>query len=435
MARYEYSSFGELLRCEGSYARDNPFRFSTKFTDDESGLVYYGARYYSPSLGRFINRDPIEEKGGLNLYGFAGNDGVNGVDVHGMFLKKLFKSIGKVFKAIGRAISTIWDKVIKPFGGIALQIGFTLVGMPWVGAALGTAWDMAFNGLTWDKALVGFAVGGIVGKALGPLARKLGPILGGALIGGTTGGIMSGIYGGNIGAGILMGAAMGGLVGGTLQAAQGSRLQAKLGEWTAPLRGLENAINRGLAQARGWLFGSRKTSVELGELKFIEFLDDTPAPRRGDIIDMVEATDGLLVRKYSPTYGSKVPFNRNTVHHAETFQSVVTKVNAELRRNPELARQVLSPEEIAAIQDEPWLAKVHYGNAVERLVAQEIRASPSLRRLFEHLGGPNRPDFRGIGDAQGLYFDITTTKQVIPHFKRPYGDNLIVTPYEPIFDW
>jgi len=37
----------------------------------------HGSRYYSPSLGRFINRDPIEEAGGLNLYGFCGNDGVN----------------------------------------------------------------------------------------------------------------------------------------------------------------------------------------------------------------------------------------------------------------------------------------------------------------------------------------------------------------------
>jgi hypothetical protein len=45
---------------------------------------YYGNRYYSPSLGRFINKDPIEEAGGLNLYGFCGNDGVNGVDALGM---------------------------------------------------------------------------------------------------------------------------------------------------------------------------------------------------------------------------------------------------------------------------------------------------------------------------------------------------------------
>ncbi len=42
-----------------------------------------GLRYYSPSLGRFINKDPIEEAGGLNLYGFCGNSSVSGYDING----------------------------------------------------------------------------------------------------------------------------------------------------------------------------------------------------------------------------------------------------------------------------------------------------------------------------------------------------------------
>jgi hypothetical protein len=50
----------------------------------ETGLVYYGLRYYSPTLGRFINKDPIEEQGGLNLYGFCANNGVNCWDYLGM---------------------------------------------------------------------------------------------------------------------------------------------------------------------------------------------------------------------------------------------------------------------------------------------------------------------------------------------------------------
>ena len=83
VAKYEYSPFGELLRCSGTYAQTNPFRFSTKYIDDETGLVYYGARYYAPTLGRFVNQDPIEEAGGLNLYGFCENDALNTVDVLG----------------------------------------------------------------------------------------------------------------------------------------------------------------------------------------------------------------------------------------------------------------------------------------------------------------------------------------------------------------
>lgn len=83
-AAYEYDAFGNTLRATGSYAGSNLFRFSTKFTDTETCLVYYGLRYYSPTLGRFINKDPIEEQGGLNLYGFVGNDGVNRWDYLGM---------------------------------------------------------------------------------------------------------------------------------------------------------------------------------------------------------------------------------------------------------------------------------------------------------------------------------------------------------------
>jgi len=83
-AAYEYDPFGNLLRSEGAYAASNTFRFSTKFADVETGLVYYGLRYYSPTLGRFINKDPIEEQGGLNLYAFVRNNSINRWDYLGM---------------------------------------------------------------------------------------------------------------------------------------------------------------------------------------------------------------------------------------------------------------------------------------------------------------------------------------------------------------
>ncbi len=84
-AAYEYDPFGNLLRCENAYAASNSFRFSTKFADAETGLVYYGLRYYSPTLGRFVNKDPIEEKGGLNLYAFVGNNAANRWDMLGQY--------------------------------------------------------------------------------------------------------------------------------------------------------------------------------------------------------------------------------------------------------------------------------------------------------------------------------------------------------------
>ena len=83
-AHYEYDPFGNLNYSSGSYANQNPFKFSTKYHDDETGLVYYGYRYYSPDLGRWINRDPIEEEGGLNLYGFVANDPIDLFDRLGL---------------------------------------------------------------------------------------------------------------------------------------------------------------------------------------------------------------------------------------------------------------------------------------------------------------------------------------------------------------
>ena len=49
-ANDNYTAFGEPLRVTGGMVRNNPFRFSTKYADDESDLLYYDYRYYKPSL-------------------------------------------------------------------------------------------------------------------------------------------------------------------------------------------------------------------------------------------------------------------------------------------------------------------------------------------------------------------------------------------------
>ena len=68
-AHYEYDPFGNTLVASGSEAGSNPFRFSTKYFDTETGLYYYGYRYYSPELGRWISRDPIGEQGAILFLG------------------------------------------------------------------------------------------------------------------------------------------------------------------------------------------------------------------------------------------------------------------------------------------------------------------------------------------------------------------------------
>ena len=79
---YEYDPFGQLV-TEPSLP-ENRFRFSTKPQDAESGFYYYGFRYYDPVTGRWPSGDPIEEQGGINLYAFVGNDGVNEFDRLGL---------------------------------------------------------------------------------------------------------------------------------------------------------------------------------------------------------------------------------------------------------------------------------------------------------------------------------------------------------------
>jgi hypothetical protein len=80
-ANFEYDAFGREVRANGttvatastppglaagtSYADALPFHFCSKFTDPETGLNYYGYRYYDPKDGRWPSRDPIEERGGL----------------------------------------------------------------------------------------------------------------------------------------------------------------------------------------------------------------------------------------------------------------------------------------------------------------------------------------------------------------------------------
>jgi len=81
VATFEYGPYGELILLDAADPSTGglllvdpsalcPFLHSTKYLDSETGLYYYGYRYYSPSLGRWLSRDPLAETAGLNLYAF-----------------------------------------------------------------------------------------------------------------------------------------------------------------------------------------------------------------------------------------------------------------------------------------------------------------------------------------------------------------------------
>jgi len=77
--RYRYSAFGEENISEALC----PWRFSSKRTD-ETRLVYYGRRYYSPLHGCWLTPDPQGLSAEINLYAFLSNDPLIKLDLYGL---------------------------------------------------------------------------------------------------------------------------------------------------------------------------------------------------------------------------------------------------------------------------------------------------------------------------------------------------------------
>ena len=112
-ASYAYDPYGRTLGTPGgSLAAVNTYQFSSKELMAASGLYYYGYRFYDPVVQRWINRDPIQEVGGINLGDFVYNNPVNYLDGDG--LTPVGAGIGA---AIGAGIGGIvvgnigWERV------------------------------------------------------------------------------------------------------------------------------------------------------------------------------------------------------------------------------------------------------------------------------------------------------------------------------------
>jgi RHS repeat-associated protein len=73
-------------------------QFSTKPYDEGTGLSYYDYRFYAPTIGRWMTRDPLGEGGGINLYGFVGNNPMNLVDPFGLAPGDCFPTMDETAK-------------------------------------------------------------------------------------------------------------------------------------------------------------------------------------------------------------------------------------------------------------------------------------------------------------------------------------------------
>ena len=98
LRKIDYDAFGNEVMVENyaapaTIAKLPEFGFSTKIKDAETGLSYYGYRYYDPKMGRWPSRGPIQEEGGVNLYGFVGNDSILNTDFIGLKTQKVYSYI------------------------------------------------------------------------------------------------------------------------------------------------------------------------------------------------------------------------------------------------------------------------------------------------------------------------------------------------------
>jgi RHS repeat-associated protein len=158
---YEYKPYGEIF-TERIYDADSEtpnFFYTGKRLDKETGLYYYGARYYDPALGKFITPDTIipqpSNPQSLNRYSYTDNNPINYTDPTGHFKWKWSNFLKA---AAGVCLGVVATMVLGP-GGLAL-VGSTMAAM--IGGAVGGALTGGLQG-GWKGALIGAAMGGALG--------------------------------------------------------------------------------------------------------------------------------------------------------------------------------------------------------------------------------------------------------------------------------
>ena len=145
VATYRYDPWGNLIATGGSNpALLNPFRFTGREWDAESGLYYYRARYYDPQIGRFLSQDPLHlVTAGAHGYAYASNNPLRYVDPSGLMerdWRRFWQAVGGVAVGAGTALLIIGTAPVSVPGlivGAAAVAGGTVAGGV---SAIGVEW-------------------------------------------------------------------------------------------------------------------------------------------------------------------------------------------------------------------------------------------------------------------------------------------------------
>jgi RHS repeat-associated protein len=112
---YGYDAFGNVTATGGV---SQPFMFTGREYDSETGMYFYRARYYDPAVGRFVTKDPIGFAGGdVNLYTYIQNDPVNYIDPEGSTPLAVAIGGGEVGFMLGGPPGAVVGAIVGGIGG------------------------------------------------------------------------------------------------------------------------------------------------------------------------------------------------------------------------------------------------------------------------------------------------------------------------------